>query len=316
VVIVRNNNYKISIIVCTYNRADILEYCLDSLANQTVPRESYEIIVINNNSSDATQRLCDQYAGIYSNLRVIFESLQGLSHARNRGWYEAKTDWIAYIDDDAKAPSDYIERLFAVIQDYQFDCFGGVFLPWYKYGKPRWYKDEYATNRSTMKDTGILVSGYASGGVIAMKREVLSRLGGFPVHLGMTGNKIGYDEETVLQRKMRQAGYTIGFDPHLKIHHLVSENKMNISWFMKTAYASGTTSWQSLDMPINGSNIIRFLVSAIYGPFKYLLINAPALFREDYHIQNLCIDVSQPIARSLGALVGAFQHMRKNKRID
>ncbi|MFH1754161.1 MAG: glycosyltransferase family A protein, partial [Candidatus Latescibacterota bacterium] len=102
---------KLSVIVCTYNRSPLLVSCLDSLVNQTLPVTNFEIVLVNNNSTDDTQAIAERYAGGHGNIRVINELKQGLSHARNRGWQEAKGKYVAYIDDDAKTLSDWAGRV-------------------------------------------------------------------------------------------------------------------------------------------------------------------------------------------------------------
>ncbi len=84
------------------------------------------------------------------------EFAQGLSHARNRGYREAQAAWVAYMDDDAKAYPDFVERILYITDQYPFDAVGGMFLPWYKYGKPKWFRDTYASNGRLLDQVGIL----------------------------------------------------------------------------------------------------------------------------------------------------------------
>ena len=69
----------ISVIVCTYNRSYILADCLESLQKQTVDKSLYEVLVVNNNSTDKTQEIAENYVINHANFRVVFESQQGLS---------------------------------------------------------------------------------------------------------------------------------------------------------------------------------------------------------------------------------------------
>jgi len=90
----------ISVIVCTYNRAELLRELLPTLCEQTVAFTQYEVIVIDNGSTDHTKTVAAVFAARYPQVRYCYEPRQGLSHARNRGWQEAKGDYVAYIDDD------------------------------------------------------------------------------------------------------------------------------------------------------------------------------------------------------------------------
>ena len=106
----------LSIIVCTYNRESLLPLCLQSLTDQAIDKRLYEVIVVNNNSTDGTQEVAESFAEMSKNLRVVLERRQGLSHARNRGWMEAQGKFVAYIDDDAIAWPDWIYSILDFIK--------------------------------------------------------------------------------------------------------------------------------------------------------------------------------------------------------
>lgn len=108
-----NNVIKISVVVCTFNRADILPLALQSLCEQTPHHDQTEIIVVDNNSPDNTRQVVDEFIEKYPNIRYCFEPIQGLSHARNRGWREARGEYVGYLDDDAKAPPEWLHSAIA-----------------------------------------------------------------------------------------------------------------------------------------------------------------------------------------------------------
>ena len=295
---------KLSIIICTYNRAEFLESAVDALLCQTVGLNSCEVIIVNNNSTDETQIIAEKVASTQPHFRVVFEKKQGLSHARNRGYKEATSEWVAYLDDDAKASENYVERMLYVIDHYDFDCFGGVYLPWYKYGKPKWYKAHYASNGFKLEKTGVLEDDYVSGGVIVFKKSVLERFNGFPVNLGMKGKKIAYGEENFLQVRMRQAGYRIGFDPNLRIKHVVSLNKLKVSWFLRSSFAKGRGTWITYGIKKTPLSVFRIAVNCCYffvsNSYRYPF----RLSNPDYYLQNLIMDLLRPVARACGQMLG------------
>lgn len=135
------NKLRLSIVVCTYNRADLLVDCLESLVNQDVDPESYEVIIVNNNSTDKTLEVVDRFAKKYPNIRTVQELNQGLSHARNRGWREARGKYVAYIDDDAKASPDWCKRIlntFSTVTPTPA-AVGGQIFPYYETLPPAWF---------------------------------------------------------------------------------------------------------------------------------------------------------------------------------
>ena len=94
---------RITVAVCTYNRAGLLEECLESLVNQTADANTFEVIVVNNGSTDQTQQVAQQFTRQHSTFHVVIENKPGLSHARNLAFRNARSNWISYIDDDTKA---------------------------------------------------------------------------------------------------------------------------------------------------------------------------------------------------------------------
>lgn len=292
---------KVTIIVCTFNRAEILPYCLDSLVDQTASQDQYEVIVVNNNSSDGTRYIAEQYACRQANFRVVSESRQGLSHARNRGWMETETEWVAYIDDDAKAAVNCVERILWIIETHDFDCFGGLYEPWYLYGKPQWLKDSYVSNINNISKPQVLESGYASGGVMVVRRDLLERFGGFNIRFGMHGYRIAYGEETDLQERFRSHGYTIGFDPDLKIHHLVAKYKLNPWWFVSSSFRR-SRDYNLLVSPEKRRSSLQIVRTLIHDSIYFFATSSHNLCNDDYYWQNWIIDSLSPAAACLGSL--------------
>lgn len=298
---------KITAIICTYNRAELSNLCLLSLIEQTAPKEEYEILVIDNNSSDHTSTLLQKTGADFPNFRYLFEPVQGLSQARNTGWKNASADWIVYVDDDAKAADNFIERAIWVIENNSFEIFGGVYLPWYKHGRPRWFKDQYGSNKKKYTTlTSLTGEETLAGGVLAARVDLLERFGGFSTKLGMTGNTVAYGEETELQFRMRASGVETIYDPELIIHHLVAKYKMNVGWFFKSAFAGGRD--RVIAKKVNTSNFGLFLVGlvALGMMFIYLIRFTPRLLSKNYYIENWMIDVFRKIAKRIGIIYTAL----------
>lgn len=97
---------QLTIAVCTYNRADHLKICLDSLSHQADCAPDWELLLVDNNSTDATRQIAQESSLSFPQFRYIFEPEQGLSVARNRALSESNGVFIAYIDDDARAHFD------------------------------------------------------------------------------------------------------------------------------------------------------------------------------------------------------------------
>ena len=98
----------ITLIICTYNREKYIGPLLDSVAKNDYPTTDYEIVLVDNNCTDNTRGVCEQFATAHPEitLRYVVETEQGLSAARNKGIKEAKGDIIIYVDDDALVDAD------------------------------------------------------------------------------------------------------------------------------------------------------------------------------------------------------------------
>jgi len=200
----------LSIIICTFNRSGILDICLEHIVEQLPLVTGVTILVIDNNSSDNTKSVVEKYQKETPLIRYYLEPKQGLSHARNRGYQEAKADWVGYLDDDSIIEKDFLKESLLTIQEEEFDVFGGKITPWFKYGKPRWLNDNFETNISKDTQKGPIEPTRIWGGVMFFKRAILVEVNGFSPDLGMNGTKIAYGEESHLIKLIQENGYNLG----------------------------------------------------------------------------------------------------------
>jgi glucosyl-dolichyl phosphate glucuronosyltransferase len=301
------NSPFISIVICTYNRCEILQGCLRSLVEQTAPPNTYEIIIVNNNSSDNTQQFAEQFGKDHQNARVVFEARQGLSHARNRGWHEAKSEWIAYVDDDCRVPSEWLYIASMVIETCSPAVFGGPYYPFFDTLRPAWYKEEYGSHVQDTIARPLKTGEYLDGGNIFFRRALLKNLGGFDTRLGMSGDHLGYGEETELQirirREMPQA--IIYYEPTLRVYHKVPAYKMDLTWLLKHHVRSGMSSaWMyTNDKPLSLPKLMRSVLATLYffigDCMRFLMFRDRMRYP---HVQNFLIESIFPHIRFLSML--------------
>jgi glycosyltransferase involved in cell wall biosynthesis len=238
---------QISVVVCTYNRADLLAGALQSLCEQNLDPSEYEIIVVDNNSSDNTRAIVREFCQGYTNVSYCFEPQQGLSHARNRGWQEARGEYVGYIDDDGKAPEQWLTVAKETIEQKSPAVFGGPYYAFYNTPKPCWFKDAYGSCVKTGGARLLTPHEYLSGGNIFVRRFLLQSLGGFDADLGMAGQKMAYGEETSLLRRMRVSmpNEVIYYDPKLYVYHLVRPEKMTLPRLVRESFVRGRYSYRA-----------------------------------------------------------------------
>jgi len=113
----QENKVIISIIIPIYNTQEYLEKCIDSCLNQSFDKEYYEIILINDGSTDSSQKIIDVYSQRYKNIRVSAQQNQGLSVARNNGIKIARGQYIWFVDSDDWIDHNSLDMMHRVIAE-------------------------------------------------------------------------------------------------------------------------------------------------------------------------------------------------------
>ena len=302
----------LSIVICTYNRAIILERLLASLEFQLVmPSENgkIELLVVDNNSKDNTKSIVQEYMLRIKNTRYFLEPLQGLSNARNRGFQEARGDYIGYIDDDCIVLDGWVETALEIINHTAPDIFGGGYIPWYESKKPKWFKDSYATKYLGDMPRYLTQDEFLSGGNFFIKKSLFPSGFAFNTDFGMDGQKIGFGEETYLQLKLRNEikNLKVYYHPDLLVRHRVAPEKFKISQRIIYAYKDGKD-WRRL---INSVYLQRQLQnkikSLLYLPLSLLIclssLSIGVLFRDRKkypYPENYWFEISLKEIRKLG----------------
>lgn len=281
----------VSILICTHNRAALLKHCLESFCHQTRMPENIEFLVVANACSDATEETVKAFQQQLPNLAIVHEPRVGLSIARNTGAAHAQFDWICYMDDDAKAHPDFIEKLLQNINSNKYDGFGGMFYPWYLQPKPQWLPEVFGRMNLLRDDAGPLPNGtHVAGGISAFKKALVLQVGGFPENIGMRGNTIGYGEENEMQQRMQDAGAIIGFDPDWKMDHLVADYKMKTQWHLQRAFAKGRDSMLNQAPATFLQKVIWRVKAILMPPYLWLKLFPKLLLDKQYYRQNFWID--------------------------
>jgi glycosyltransferase involved in cell wall biosynthesis len=235
------NNPLVSVIVCTHNRADVLAGCLESLVGQTSEKDLFEVIVVDNNSTDATQEIARTFSSRVNGLRIVKELEQGLSNARNHGYREAAGRYVAYIDDDAMAYPDWIYQIISFAARHpEIQVFGGPYYAFSLVQIPEWFPPEYGSSVLGTEERRIDIGKeWLDGTNMVFTRDLLLTFGGFDRLLGMSGQKIAYGEETKLLLEISRNNIPVFYVPAIRVRHLISEDKMLLTWLLQSSYASG-----------------------------------------------------------------------------
>lgn len=238
---------KLSVIFCTYNREKYLYNALKSISQQNIPYHDYEIVMVNNNSTDSTESICKQFRYDYPgvNFRYFLETQQGLSYARNRGVQESKGDVLVFVDDDATAFESYLSSIKSFFESHPtVSACGGPIVPVYEVEKPKWL-----SHYTEQLIGGALYEGdkikpfnngkYPGGGNSAFRKQVFNKYGLFNVELGRKGTGLIGAEEKDLYDRLTRGGEKFYYLPQMGIHHYIPEKKLTESHFRELTYSIG-----------------------------------------------------------------------------
>jgi glycosyltransferase involved in cell wall biosynthesis len=301
---------KISVVVCTYNRADMLKRALYSLIQQTLDKSLYEIIVIDNASTFNIAQVVNKLQANYpeNNILLVREDLIGLGHARNTGIRHARGDYIAFIDDDAQANADWLEQALRCSEQVQPTPLGigGPILPLYDAPKPQWFKDDYEIRTWGDKPRFLHKGESFSGSNMAWRKEILETFGGFDVTVGVKGSYLSVGEETALFDKVWSSfdEPVFFYSPQLVVHHWVPPFKMTVSYRLKRAFAWGQ-SWYLRYGPRSFRGRARLFAGLLLSVAK-LSISALTHMRKYSAYQNWMVERLAPIAGEIGRLAGCL----------
>ncbi len=311
----------ISIIIPTRNRAEMLDSALASLTRQTLPAKYFEVLIVDNGSSDHTFAVAEEYSDKLNNLRYVFESELGLHAGRHRGMIEAKGDILVYCDDDIEALPSWLESIQDAFTDPNTVMVGGNNLPLFVGTPPVWLTRLWEQSKirmglalpalSILELTGTIRSFspyYVWGCNFSIRKNVLVAAGGFNPD-GMPKDLIRFrgDGETHVSRFVQESGMKCVFHPGASVHHKVTPERMTFSYFYQRGFNQGvsdsyTTLRNNIVMPSTKIHLLRRIGSWGWSKFRSLMITDPEVKRAlrelkaghregyAYHQQAYCED--------------------------
>ncbi|GAX44004.1 glycosyl transferase family protein [Tolypothrix sp. NIES-4075] len=236
---------QISAIICTHNRDNYLGAAIDSLLAQEFAA-SFEVVVVDNNSSDRTSEVVEQRLSD-PRLKYVFEPILGLSVARNTGAKESRGEILAYLDDDAVASSRWLQILYSAYENNSKIAIAGgkVTLLWPQgIQQPRWLSPGLAANLGAydLGDSIVYIEqpGLTPRGLnYSIRRSFLNEIGGFDPNLGRVGKNLLSNEELQMTELALQRGWQVAYLPDALVAHNVAPERLNRSWFLNRGWWQG-----------------------------------------------------------------------------
>ena len=219
----------LSIIVCTYNRDKYLYGALQCIAENGFSTDAYEIILVNNMSTDNTEAECQRFGHDYPdvNFHYFVEANQGLSYARNRGIKESRGETLLFLDDDSYIQKDYLKNLQRQLNDHpEADAFGGKIDPVFESSEtPKWLS-KWNYSWVSAIDLGEKVfqfkgKAFPIGANMGIKKAMLDKTGAFNPQLGRSKKNLMGGEEKDLFERIQQQGGLIYYFPDVVVNHVI-----------------------------------------------------------------------------------------------
>lgn len=218
----------VSVVLSSFNREALLGPAIERLSQQAPGTPPYEVIIVDNNSTDRTREVVESYAAQrYPPVRYVFEPRQGLSYARNAGIAAARAPVVAFTDDDVRVQADWvgvIRRTFDRHPD--IECLGGRTLPIWPSTPPRWLTRRHWVGPLALQDYGdapfVVDAGCAlclAGANLAFRKRVFDRIGPFSPHYPRS-------EDTELMLRYWMSGARALYVPEMIVHAAVQPERL------------------------------------------------------------------------------------------
>jgi glycosyltransferase involved in cell wall biosynthesis len=276
----------IAAIICTYNREQYIGKALESIKNQSLERARYQIVIVNNNSTDNSEQVCRDFMKANPDLDIILvnEPEQGLSAARNRGIQESDADYLTFVDDDATLDQGFLEA----VTDYldanpDVVAVGGRILLDFETRRPAWathYLDSLFGYFNPGNQTKIFRAPlYPRGSNMSFSSAVFDLAGQFSRDLGRNKDVLKGNEEKELFARIYKLGKPVVYLPDAIVYHAVPAYRTEKDFIRRQAIGFGRSEriYRSLHGGLSKMYLtegVKWAASLILFPF-YLITLRP-----------------------------------------
>lgn len=294
-------SYSISVIVPTRNRKHLLEKLLDALYTQSFPPDFWEVIVVNNASTDGTQALLEKWKSRLSQLKWVNESRVGSNFARNTGIRTASGSLIAFLDDDTVPHPQWIERILQrySVLNLKTDCLGGRVALSLPNSLPRWYGsflEHYLSHTHPSSSFSPISARSLCSANVVLPATLLKSVGGFDERLNRKTSNLRSNDETLTLLKLESSGAQFFYDPTIRVFHQIEAERLKSSYFRRRAWWQGRSDsemeyylfgkkllwknvvWPSLHYLLTHPSLVYFAFRPCRGPRKFNLALQGQLF--------------------------------------
>jgi glucosyl-dolichyl phosphate glucuronosyltransferase len=243
-----NSPLKVTVAICTWNRAALLDQTLTKLHELRIPDGvTWELLVVNNNCTDHTDAILDRHKDRLP-LRRLFEGKQGLSNSRNCAIANAQGELLLWTDDDVLVDPAWLTAYVDAASRWpQAAYFGGTILPWYESSRPSWVCESSPHLQGllvvrNLGDQEMVLDGHEQpfGANMAFRVNVLPQLR-FDPNLGRNADLCMLGDETKLFQLLRQEGGVGVWVPGARVKHYVPRERLRSRYLWNYFHGLGRT---------------------------------------------------------------------------
>lgn len=260
----------ISVIICTYNRGAFLRKVLLDLAGQdAVERINFEVVIVDNNSTDNTKLICEEFIATHPEIfRYFFEERQGKTFALNSGIRASKGNVIAFTDDDVEIDRKWLSSITEACAAYP-DCrtFGGRVIPVWPNTVPRWIASEGAFKNTwgaiVEHDFGDMVTNYRQeemnypcGANMVFSKEIFTQYGDFNESLNGGVKNIPMLEDVEFCKRLLDNHENMIYIPDAVVYHPVIPERLTKKYFRKHFFKSGRAQYFIRNLQRRGRYVV------------------------------------------------------------
>jgi glucosyl-dolichyl phosphate glucuronosyltransferase len=224
----------LTVLICTWNRSQSLSLVLASLEACLVPNSvAWEILVVDNNSSDDTRAVCESF--IKENpqrFRYLFEGKQGKTNALNAGIQQARGEILALTDDDLTVDQNWVAEIYRAFQQYDCAGVGGKIVPVWGCKQPGWMDLNGPFRHPAFGgivnfdegDSPHQLTSTVAGANMALRKGIVQKYGPYRSDLNRINSLLG-GEDTEYCRRLMSGGERLMYIPTAIVYHPVDERR-------------------------------------------------------------------------------------------
>lgn len=241
----------VSVIIATHNRRPLLGETLDALVHQDWPRESYEVLVVDNASTDGTSEMVASFAARnpLPAVRLLHEARPGKSHAVNQAAAAASGRILACTDDDVLPDVGWLRAIVEAMDETGSDFLVGRIRPRWETPPPAWMSPRLygvlavPDNGPDRFPIGAGLNEHAMpiGANMAVKADVVRRIGGWRADLGKLRDTLRSGEDHEFYLRMLRAGMRGVYEPRASVAHFVPADRLRRAYFLRWLHDNGRT---------------------------------------------------------------------------